>query len=161
MIFIEKSPTTTHKYFMYQSSLWPAVPGVNIITQIDPQGFYTIPQSQVVVFPFSIYEPYDQVRISASHVSFYGNQQNSILAWISDQPNGRNITGTFNSNLDNVNLSVDGYKWLFHLLENTPYNTQDTDLIYWLSANQNYFACFRNLENKNNQLYCKIEYQHR
>lgn len=146
---------------MYQTSLWPAIPGLTIITELDPQGFYTIPQSQTVIFPFSISSPYDQVRISAGHTSFYNNQQGTILSWISDQPNGRNITSDYNSNLENVNLPGDGYKWLFHLINNEPYQTNDADLVFWLWPDRYYFMCFKNLENKNNGLYYNIEYQHR
>jgi len=146
---------------MYQSSLWPSVPGVNIITELDPQGFYTIPQSQIFVFPFSLVFPYDQVKISAGHTSFYSNQQGTIRAWISNQPNGRSITGDFNANLDNVNLPGDGFKWIFHLLKNQPYDAEDIDLTQWIYPDTDYFMCFKNLENKNNGLYYNIVYQHR
>ena len=146
---------------MYQSSRWLPIPGITIITELDPQGFYTIPQSQMLVFPFSIEFPYDQIKISTGHTTFYDNQQGTILSWASDQPGGRSVTGDFNSNLANVNLLADGYKWLFHLVENEPYNTQDIDLTYWLWPNRQYFMCFKNLENKNNGLYYRIDYQYR
>lgn len=150
-----------HKYIMYQNSLWLPIPGVTIITEPALDGFYTIPQSQMLVFPFSITHPYDQVRIAAGHTSFYDNQQGSILAWTSDQPAGRSITGDYNSNLAKTNLQGNGFKWLFHLLNNKPYNDNDVNLVYWLNPSQTYFMCFKNLENKNNGLYCNIEYQHR
>lgn len=142
---------------MYQKNLWPQTPGINIITEINSDYLYIIPQSQTLVFPFSVSEPVTQIKIAAGHTSFYDNQQGTILAWASKQPAGRSITGEFNSNLANVNLQGDGYTWLFYLVDNQPNSIDNVDLVQWILPDTQYFMCFKNLENKNNGLYCRID----
>lgn len=179
--FTELVPAcTTYKYHMYQSSLWPKIPGVTIITELAEDHYYMIPRSQYLVFPFMVKEGQEQIRIDAGHSSFYSNQQGSITAWASDQVIGRSITGEYNSNLSSIRLLADGYSWLFHDLNVKPdfqiqepvYNQElmfselhnfydestAVKLVQWIYPNQTYFMCFQNKENKDNGLFAKFTY---
>lgn len=156
---------------MYQSSLWPSISGVTIITEFSVDDYYMIPKSQYLVFPFSINTQQPQIRIDATHTTFYDNQQGTITAWISDQVIGRSITGDYNSNLARTQLQADGYSWLLYMFGNepiedndpvrnstlfSPYSFQIPKLKQWIYPDKTYFMCFQNRENKDNGLFAKF-----
>lgn len=128
--------------------------GIKTITAHSPDLMYSIKKSQVIVFPFKL----DSCakRIEASHNLLYNNQHSSILAWASNEPNGRSITGNNNPSLSRTNLTSRGSSWLFHLLETNLKGFEPAQISQWIYPNQTYYMCFQNLENKDNVIYVKF-----
>jgi hypothetical protein len=141
---------------MNQYLEWPLMYGITLVTQLDPEHFYTIPRSQTLIFPFRL-GGYSLMRVDAGHTSFYDNQQGTISVWASDEINGRSITTSPNSNIARVQLQGDGANWQFYDINRT-LPIPDAFITQWILADKQYYMCFQNLENKDNGLYAKFTY---
>lgn len=128
---------------------FPTPYGVNIVSELNSEDLYTVARSQVAVFPFKL-DKFGAVLVQAGHSSFYNNQQGTIVAWASDEINGRNITAVPNSNLGRISLQGSGFSWLFHSLNLDLTNYPDAAIRQWLDTEKTYFMCFQNTENKDN-----------
>ena len=101
---------------------------------------------------------YTSVRVIATHVSFYDNQQNTIRMWPATEPNGRSITITPYSGLESIRLNGDGYVWNFYQAGQNQYITADAHINQWIDTNKVYFMNVQNLENRDNHFYLKFIY---
>jgi hypothetical protein len=162
MIFIRTD--RYDKYWMSSYTSWPPLFGVIIVQEQSQDGFYTIPRSQTLVFPFSLTDQSMGIQVDAGHTTFYGNQQGTIRGWASDVVNGRSLAADSNPGSSRINLLGDGYHWLFYDISINPESLRrPSDLPnptqqQWIRSNTDYFMCFQNLENKDNGLYLRFTY---
>lgn len=149
---------------MTSYTAWPPLFGIKIIDQLSDDGFYTIPRSQTIVFPFRLMNGVAAVQVDAGHTTFYGNQQGTIRGWASNEIKGRSISADTDPALSSINLQGDGYHWLYHrldvdikTLDRSP-DLPEVDQAQWVYPDRPYFMCFQNLENKDNGLYARFTY---
>lgn len=102
----------SHKYLM--ANVTPVTPfGVNIRTDYSPTHNYAIPLMQTDCWPVRLKPSWQQVVISAVQNNAWNQQQGSLLAWLSVNPNGINVIppqirgGT-------VHLQLMGVTWCFY-----------------------------------------------
>lgn len=129
--------------------------GISFVENYNTDHTYSIGRSRTVVFPFTLAYA-DSIRVDATHIAFNNNQQGTILAWASDEPNGRSITGGINSNLSRINLTGNGSSWLFYSLGSDVGNYEPAHITQWIYPDRRYYMCFQNLENKDNSFYVKF-----
>ena len=134
---------------------YPGLYGINIVNELSPDNYYQIAQSQTAVFPFRL-GVNSAIKISASHTSFYDNQQGTISGWASDEINGRSITSAPNTLMSRIQLQGTGFTWLFYAPNTTL--TENAQLTQWIDPEQTYYMCFQNLENKSNGLFAQFTY---
>lgn len=124
---------------------------------VEPESYYQILGGQTVWLKLPLTE-YSATVLRAAHTSFYKNQNWSIRIWISHVPLGASITQEpYPSNAFVNPLKTPVSFGIFDL--NYPVKPQVPDLI-WLhpaSPENTHYVNIRNLENKPNAFYLKID----
>jgi hypothetical protein len=123
----------------------------------QPDGYYTIEGSQTLWLKIQL-ERQTALVISAAHTTFFKNQNWSIRMWISNVPNGVSVTRepvisrSFVNPLKNpVRFGL--YDHVYPMVPEVP------DAI-WLqpgSVDVTYYVNIRNMENKSNAFFMKVD----
>ena len=121
------------------------------------EGYYTIEGSQTLWLKLN-FEPQSAILISAAHTSFFKNQTWSIRMWISNKPLGVTVSREPVNSRSYVNPLKNPIR--FGLYDyNTPLVPQVPEAI-WLqpaSPDLTYYVNIRNLENRANAFFLKVD----
>lgn len=138
-------------------SVWPLPYGVSIRTDYSEEHNYAIPRSQTQCWPVKLNE-FQQVQIMAVHNTYTQNQQKTIRAWLSVDPNGRNILpAPYGANL-NIHLGLIGNSWCFHVINMDQLQVLPADVTYTIDPDRQYYFNLQNVENKDNSYYLKFTF---
>lgn len=138
-------------------SVWPLPYGVSIRTDYSEQHNYSIPRSQTQCWPVKLND-FQQVLISAVHNNYTKNQQKTVRAWLSVDPNGSNILpAAYGARLD-IHLGLIGNSWCFHIVDLDKSQVLPADVTYVIDPNKQYYFNLQNLENKDNSYYLKFTF---
>lgn len=100
------------KYLM--ANVTPVTPfGVNIRTDYSPTNSYAIPLMQTDCWPVRLKPSWQQVVISAVQNNAWNQQQGSLLAWLSVNPNGINVVPP-QMGVNSIHLQLMGATWCFY-----------------------------------------------
>jgi hypothetical protein len=143
--------------------------GISIITQVGIENNYVVPRSQIYCFPFAIVDTTKQILVKCGHNLYQGNidslfnvyqgsYQNSLRAWISQEPAGLSITSRPYSTNSGINLT--GAHSTFNLYDERLPQDQviPADIVQWVSADVQYYVNVQNRENRDNSLYLELIY---
>jgi len=146
------------KYLMtLYPSVWPLPFGVTIMEDRNPEHNYVVPPSQVQCWPVKLGD-YQQVLITAVHNGMIGNQNNTIRAWLSVDPNGSNvIPPQFGTRLE-IHLTTIGRSWCFYEVGLQPENMAKAEVSYIIDPKTIYYFNIQNLENKGNPYYLRFTF---
>lgn len=136
---------------------FPSMFGINLVKDLAENNLYQVPRSQTIVFKFKL-DQFSALKVEAGHSSFYDNQNGTILAWPSNEINGRSITMDTNTSSARVSLQAAGCSWLFYSLGTDITNYLPATIQQNINPDQEYYMCFQNKENKDNGLYVKFSY---
>jgi len=138
-------------------SVWPLPYGISIRTDYAEQHNYAIPRSQTQCWPVKL-DDFQQVLITAVHNGITQNQQNTIKAWLSVDPNGPNVMpAVYGTSLD-IHLGLIGNSWCFHIVDLEPSQIAVAAVSYIINPTTQYYFNLRNLENKDNSYYLKFTF---
>lgn len=143
----------------------PVTPfGVNIRTDYSPTHNYAIPLMQTDCWPVRLQPSWQQVVISAVQMNAWGQQQGSLLAWLSINPNGINyIPPQIRSG--SVHLQLVGVTWCFYDENIDPGLIKPAALQFPIKVGQlgdgdipAYWFNMQNLDGKENAYYLQFHY---
>ena len=120
-------------------------------------GYYTIDGSQTLWMKLTL-ERQTALVISAAHTTFYKNQTWSIRMWISNVPLGVSVTREPVVSRSFVNPLKNPIR--FGLYDHTYHNTPQVPDVIWLqpgSVDVIYYVNIRNMENKSNAFFLKVD----
>ena len=119
-------------------------------------GYYQIDQSATLVTPWTA-SPHQWVRITASHTGFTANQSWSIRLWSSQTPLGESITGNPLTNERWVTPTKMARNFGYYSVGATPPTGVELIWAAPVAPDQQYWLNIRNMENKKNSFYLKID----
>ena len=139
-------------------------PGVNIRQDYSPTHNYTVAASQTDCWPMRLTPDWQQVVITANQNSFWSQQQATLLAWLSVNPNGINVMPP-QMGVVNVRLNGLGINWCFYAIGLSPNLIKPADLRMTIDPNQlgdgdipAYWFNLQNLDNTQNAYYLQFHY---
>jgi hypothetical protein len=139
----------------YNPILWvnrvPA--GVAVISTLDPDGYYQIPASQTIAFPWGITGS-QKIVITALHQQYWQRQQLSVRAWPSLMPGGSALQNQPFSTLFSLNLSNTYTTWCLYPPTATPITSASVN--QWAPINECLWFNIQNLCNEDNNVYCNL-----
>jgi hypothetical protein len=138
-------------------SVWPLPYGISIRSDYSEEHNYAIPRSQTQCWPVKLND-FQQVQIMAVHNTYVQNQQKTIRAWLSVDPNGRNILPSIYGASLNIHLGLIGNSWCFHTVDIEQSQILPADVKYIIDPNQQYYFNLQNVENKDNSYYLKFTF---
>lgn len=138
-------------------TVWPLPFGVTIPETHSPDHYYSIPKSQTQCWPVKLGE-FKQVYIVGMHSGIEGNQYNTIIGWMSIDPNGTSIIPPLSVIPYTVHFGTIGNSWCFHVDGHTPVLEKPADITWLVDPDQIYYFNVKNLENKNNSYYLRFTY---
>jgi hypothetical protein len=138
-------------------SVWPLPYGISIRTDYEEQHNYAIPRSQTQCWPVKL-DDFQQVLITAVHNTYVQNQQNTLRAWLSIDPNGSNVLpAAYGVNL-NIHLGLIGNSWCFHIVNIDNAHVLPANVTYIIEQTKQYYFNVQNVENKDNSYYLKFTF---
>ena len=139
-------------------------PGVNIRQDYSVTHQYTIPQSQTDCWPMRLLPDWQQVVISANQSTFWSQQQGTMLAWLSINPNGINVIPPGLAGI-RVNLNGLGNTWCFYNDQLALDQVKPAQASMPINVNQlgdgnipAYWFNVSNIDNKQNAYFLQFEY---
>lgn len=138
-------------------SVWPLPYGITIPKERSPEYTYSIPRSQTQCWEV-IMADWQQVRITAVHNSIIGNQNLTIRAWMSIDPNGPSIIQPISVIPSTVNLTVIGTSWTFYKTDINPEIIEKSDIVYPIDNGPIHYFNIQNCENKDNSYYLRFTF---
>ena len=134
--------------------------GSSIVTELEPQHYYTIGPSRMQCFPFKMRRYYNQLVIDAADTTPFESCFIPVIrCWASKEAAGPSMTASPNSNLATVNVGPNGVKWNFWVigaanpdeLEESYINAPiDTTSTYWFNV--------QNLQNKSANFFLRFTF---
>jgi len=139
----------------YNPVLWQQrVPqGVTVIAETNPDGYYQIPASQSIAFPWGITGS-QKIIITALHQQYWQRQQLSVRAWPSLLPGGSALQNQPFSTLFSLNLSNTYTTWCLYPAGAVPVTTATVN--QWAPVNECLWFNIQNLCNEDNNVYCNL-----
>lgn len=142
--------------------------GVNIRTDYSATYNYAIPLMQTDCWPMQLQMPnllpWQQVVIISQQNSFWSQQQGTMRAWLSINPNGINVIPSVIRNRT-VNLQGIGTSWCFYDVNLPQDQIKPAQLQFGIDlnvqgdgGNQGYFFNIQNLSGQENAYYLRFEY---
>ena len=123
----------------------------------NPEHNYAVLASQTQCWPVKLGD-YQQVLITAVHNGMISNQNNTIRAWLSVDPNGSNVMPPQFGTKLNVHLTTIGHSWCFYELGLPIENIATADVSYIINPTVIYYFNIQNLENKQNPYYLRFTF---
>lgn len=155
---LKQLDSNTDKYLMKTyPSVWPLPFGVTIQDEYQPEHNYALPRSQTHCWTVNLVD-FQQVKIVAVHNGIIGNQQNTIKAWLSIDPNGSSILPVVYGTLCNIHLGLIGNSWCYYTPGLDPSLVAEAEVQYVIDPTLTYYFNLQNLENKDNSYYLKFTF---
>ena len=139
-------------------------PGVNIRTDYSPTNNYAIPQSQTDCWPTRLAPLWQQVVITALQNTYWSQQQGTMRAWLSINPNGINVLPALFENRS-VRLGALGNSWCFYSDQLQASQAKEAQIQFPVNPTQlgdgdipAYWFNIQNLDNKENAYYLQWHY---
>lgn len=101
---------------------------------------------------------WQQVRITAMHNNYIGNQSLSIRAWMSKDPNGPSIIPPISVIPRTVNLTTIGTSWTFYKPSIDPASIKPSDIMYVIDNQDLHYFNIQNCENRDNGYYLRFTF---
>lgn len=156
---------------MYQGYPLPVTPpGVNIRTDYSPTFNYAIPLMQTDCWPVRFTwqgqgHPWQQVLITSRQNTYWSQQQGTMRAWLSLDPNGINILPISSFRTRDIHLGDLGNNWCFYDVYEPPLQIQPAQIQFGISPNARgdgdipgYWFNIQNLDGKENAYYLRMDY---
>jgi len=119
-------------------------------------GYYQIDQSATLVTPWTA-NPHQWVRITASHTGFTANQSWSIRLWSSETPMGESISGNPLPNQRWVSPTKMARAFGYYPVTGSAPALGELLWLCPVAPDQQCWLNIRNMENKKNSFYLKID----
>lgn len=103
-------------------------------------------------------EDWQQVRIVAAHTSVVGNQNLTVRAWMSIDPNGPSIIPPLSVIPNTVHLTTIGTSWTFYRAGIDPSTIEKSDITYLIDENPIHYFNIQNCENRDNGYYLRFTF---
>lgn len=124
---------------------------------VQPESYYQIEGSQTVWHKLR-FEPGTVTQISAAHTSFFKNQNWSLRFWISHEPLGVSVTREPNpQNTFVIPLKTPVRFGIYDIAYGAAPQVPEMIWIYPASPENTYYVNIKNLENKPNAFYFKVD----
>jgi hypothetical protein len=129
--------------------------------ELNNTGYYQIESSTVLVYPIVLTE-FTWLKLSTAHTSFTKNQTWSIRVWISTTPDGQSISG-LGSATRWISPSKTAQTVGLYDIMNPPaqplvnQNEPQLSLSLGIATNVTYWVNVKNMENKHNAFYFKLD----
>ena len=143
-------------------------PGVNIRTDYSTTFNYAIPLMQTDCWPVQLtppnIQPWQQVVINSQQNTFWSQQQGTLRAWLSLNPNGINVIPSV-IRTRTVHLQGIGSSWCFYA-DTLPLDQVNPAQIQFAvppnpqgdGGNMGYFFNIQNLDGQENAYYLRFEF---
>lgn len=138
-------------------SVWPLPYGVTIPKEHNPEHNYSIPRSQTQCWEV-IMGDWQQVRIVVSHNNLIGNQNLTIRAWMSIDPNGPSIIPPLSVIPSTVHVTTIGTSWTFYKTIVDPSMVEQSDIVYPIGPASIHYFNIQNCENRDNGYYLRFTF---
>lgn len=125
--------------------------------EVQPEHYYQIAGSQTLWHKLQ-FEPGTVTQISTAHTNFMKNQNWSLRLWISNQPLGVSVTREPFPQRTFVNpLKVPVRFGIYDLAYGAAPDVSDMIWLHPATPELTYYVNIRNLENKPNAFYLKVD----
>lgn len=101
---------------------------------------------------------WQQVRIVVSHNNLIGNQNLTIRAWMSIDPNGPSIIPPLSVIPSTVHVTTIGTSWTFYKTIVDPSMVEQSDIVYPIGPASIHYFNIQNCENRDNGYYLRFTF---
>lgn len=134
--------------------------GARIVTDLEPEHYYTLPPSTTLCFPFKMRRYYQQLVIDAADTTPFESCFIPVIrCWPSKEAVGISMTSQPLSSQGTINVGPNGFKWNFWLLDQVnPDDLVEANIDQWINYGTTYWFNVQNLQNKQASFFLRFTF---